>query len=160
MRKYYLDNLRSLTIILVMIYHAFYVFNGVGLPTGLNVEVGFLPFDAFCTAVYPWFMVLLFCIAGITARYSINKRGRKLFIQERFRKLIIPSTLGLLVFQWITGYFNILVGGGLDEMPKFFSSSQMLPLYSCGIFFRPLFHMDTYHKDLFLPPRYLPLAQE
>ena len=119
MRKHYLDNLRSLTIILVMIYHAFYIFNGVGLPTGLNVEVGFLPFDAFCTAVYPWFMVLLFCIAGMTARYSINKRGRKLFIQERFRKLIIPSTLGLLVFQWITGYFNILVGGGLDEMTKF-----------------------------------------
>ena len=86
MRKYYLDNLRSLTIVLVLIYHAFYLFNGVGVQTGLNVEVGFLPFDAFCTAIYPWFMVLLFCIAGITARYSISKRGRKSFIKERFRR--------------------------------------------------------------------------
>ena len=119
MRKYYLDNLKSLTVILVLVYHAFYLFNGVGLPTGLNVERGFLPYDIFCTAVYPWFMLLLFCIAGITARYSINKRGSKLFIKERFQRLIIPSTLGLVVFQWIAGYFNILVNGALDYMPSF-----------------------------------------
>ena len=42
-RKYYIDNIRSLTILLVIIYHAFYLFNGVGIPTVIRrkyVKIG------------------------------------------------------------------------------------------------------------------------
>jgi len=118
-RKYYLDNIRSIIVIIVMIYHAAYIFNGVGVLGGFSNSVGHPLTDGFITLINPWFMVLLFCIAGIAARYSVDKRGIGLFIRERTNKLLVPSTLGLLVIHWITGYFNIKIGMGLETIPAF-----------------------------------------
>lgn len=46
--------------------------------------------------VSPWFMSVLFVIAGISARYSLEKRGTRDFIKERVRKLLIPFIIGLI----------------------------------------------------------------
>lgn len=119
MRKYYLDNIRWATILLVMVYHVFYAFNAVGVLGGVGgfEEVQYQ--DAFLYFVYPWFMVLLFVIAGISARYALEKCAGRAFIGKRTWKLLVPSTLGLFVYQWIVGYFNIKVGGGLEYLPAF-----------------------------------------
>lgn len=119
MRKYYLDNIRWATVLLVMAYHVFYAFNAVGVLGGVGSfrEVQYQ--DAFLYFVYPWFMVLLFVIAGISARYALEKCAGRAFIGKRTWKLLVPSTLGLLVYQWIVGYFNIKIGGGLEYLPPF-----------------------------------------
>lgn len=117
MRKFYLDNIRWVTVILVLIYHVFYMFNGVGVLGGIPEAVNISAFDWIAGMVYPWFMVLLFVIAGISARYALQKRTEKQFIRERAVKLLIPSTLGLFVIHWITGYLNIKMGGGLAYIP-------------------------------------------
>ena len=117
MRKTYLDNIRFYTVILVLVYHVFYLFNSVGVPGGIGNKIGIKAFDALLYFVYPWFMVLLFLIAGIGARYSLQKRSDKQFIGERVTKLLVPSTLGLFVYHWITGYFNIKIGEGLYSIP-------------------------------------------
>lgn len=118
-RMPYIDNIRSMTVIIVMIYHAFYIFNGVGVLGGLPVSDGIFIFDSFCTLVYPWFMILLFCISGICARYSLERRQAKEFLKERACKLLIPSTIGVIAFHWIVGYINIRIGGGLEFIPDF-----------------------------------------
>lgn len=116
-RKTYLDNLRWATVVLVLIYHAFYYFNAQGVPGG------FAPFsqvqyqDAMLYFVYPWFMVLLFVIAGISARYALQKRSGREFFRDRTVKLLVPSTLGLFVFYWIPGWFNVWMSGGWELMP-------------------------------------------
>lgn len=116
-RKTYLDNLRWATVLLVLIYHGFYYFNAQG------VFGGFAPFsqvqyqDAILYFVYPWFMVLLFVIAGISARMSLSKRTGREFLKDRTGKLLVPSTLGLLVFYWIAGYFTVWASGGWAQMP-------------------------------------------
>ena len=90
-RKTYLDNIRWATVVLVLIYHVFYYFNAQG------VFGGFEPFsqvqyqDAILYFVYPWFMVLLFVIAGISARLSLQKRSGKEFLKDRTVKLLVPS---------------------------------------------------------------------
>lgn len=117
MRKCYLDNIRWVTVILVLIYHVFYLFNGVGIPGGIPNAVNIPAFDWIACMIYPWFMVLLFVIAGMSARYAFHKRTEKQFIRERAVKLLIPSTLGLFVIHWITGYLNIKMGGGIDYIP-------------------------------------------
>lgn len=117
MRKVYLDHIRWATVLLVLIYHVFYMFNGVGIPGGIPGAENIAFFDTIATIVYPWFMVLLFIVAGMSARYSLQKRTGKQFIKERARKLLVPSTLGLFVIHWITGYLNIKMGGGLDYIP-------------------------------------------
>lgn len=117
MRKIYLDNIRWATVILVLIYHVFYMFNGVGILGGIPGAVNIAAFDWIACMIYPWFMALLFVIAGMSARFALQSRTEKLFIKERARKLLIPSTLGLLVIHWITGYLNIKMGGGLEYIP-------------------------------------------
>lgn len=118
-RKHYLDNIRSFTVLSVMIYHCGYVFNGLGVLGGFADNEGFWLTDGFCTLIYPFFMVLLFCISGIAARHSIEKRGVKTFIKERVTKLIVPSTLGCLVLHWISGFINVKISGVLEFMPPF-----------------------------------------
>lgn len=118
-RKNYLDNIRVFVVILVMIYHACYIFNGVGVPGGFPINEGVFIFDAFCSLIYPWFMVLLFMVSGIAARLSLKKRGKKQFLRERLQKLLIPSTIGLFVLHWVTGYLYIKIGGGLEYIPPF-----------------------------------------
>lgn len=143
-RKFYLDNIRSITVLLVLIYHVFYIFNGVGTPGGIPNAPN-IPFcDSLAALVYPWFMVLLFVISGISARYSLQKRTIRQFLKERAVKLLIPSTLGLFVLQWVTGWWNIRLGGGLEYIPGFLIYPisaisgtgplwfiQMLFLFSC-----------------------------
>ncbi|MCH5255157.1 MAG: acyltransferase [Lachnospiraceae bacterium] len=123
MRKYYLDNIRWLTIVLVVVYHVIYMFNGI-ITDGV---IG--PFhekqyqDGLQYILYPWFMVLLFIVAGMSSRYYLEKHTIKEFIRSRTRKLLVPSTIGLLVFGWIQGYFNMAISDAFqtisDSVPGF-----------------------------------------
>ncbi len=118
-RKIFLDTLRWSTVLLVMVYHVFYLWNGVGVLGGIP-NAGSIPaFDLTAALVYPWFMVLLFLVSGICAAYALPRKGGRAFLKERAVKLLVPSTLGLFAFQWIAGYFNIKLGGGLDTIPSF-----------------------------------------
>lgn len=116
-RKTYLDNIRWATVVLVLVYHVFYYFNAQGVFGGFGPFTQVQYQDAILYFVYPWFMVLLFVIAGISARYALQKRSGKEFFRDRTVKLLVPSTLGLFVFYWIAGYFNVWVGGGWEQMP-------------------------------------------
>lgn len=123
MRKAYLDNLRWGVIILVVIFHVFFYFNNVGVKPLFNLlpeytEGGSLVASAvYQYAVYPWFMLILFVIAGISSRYALTRRSPKEYARERTRKLLVPSTLGVLCFGWISGHI-IVSGMGGEEMPK------------------------------------------
>ena len=76
MRKHWLDNLRWFTVLLVLFYHVIYIFNNKGVEGGLG---GFVegpsgqPQDIVMYILYPWFMMLLFVLAGISARYALEK---------------------------------------------------------------------------------------
>jgi len=119
MRKVYLDNIRWATVLLVMVYHVFYMFNASGVMGGVGSfhEVQYQ--DALLCFVYPWFMVLLFLIAGMSACYGLGKMSDKEFLKRRTWKLLVPSTLGLFVYQWIVGYYNIKAAGQLENIPSF-----------------------------------------
>ena len=123
MRKHWLDNLRWFTVLLVLFYHVIYIFNNKGVEGGLG---GFVegpagqPQDIVMYILYPWFMMLLFLLAGISARFALEKKDGKTFLKERTRKLIVPATIGLFVFQWIVGYINtraVAATGALDQVP-------------------------------------------
>ena len=45
-------------------------------------------------------------------------QGNRAFLRNRARKLLVPSTLGLFVLHWVTGYLNIRMGGAVDTIPK------------------------------------------
>lgn len=119
MRKYWLDNIRWATVLLVLVYHVFYVFNAAGVLGGIGPFSAVQYQDVILYFVYPWFMVLLFVVSGISAKYALDKMDGKTFFRARTVKLLVPSTLGLFVFQWLVGWLNVKLGGALASIPRF-----------------------------------------
>ena len=117
-RKYYLDNVRWMTVILVVIYHVFYMYNaegvmgGLGKITKLNVQY----YDIYQYIVYPWFMPILFIVSGISSRLYLERHTNKEFIKSRTTKLLVPSTIGLFVFQFIQGYVSMSLNDAFDSL--------------------------------------------
>ena len=144
-RKHWLDNLRWVTVLLVLLYHVIYFYNNKGVFGGIG---GFGQYpdvkqyqDVVMYILYPWFMPLLFLLAGISARYALDKAensadadgskasGRKpagRWFSARTRKLLVPATIGLFVFQWMTGYFNTAISA-------YASGAQILPEGTPGL---------------------------
>ena len=116
MRRKYLDNIRWVTILIVIIYHVIYMFNGVTTYGVLGPFSEDQPQDIFLYIVYPWFMFLLFVVSGMAARFELDHKGESGFIRNRTRKYLVPSTIGLFVFWWILGYYNMLIGGAFESM--------------------------------------------
>ena len=124
MRKHWIDNLRWVTVLLVLLYHVVYFYNNKGVFGGIG---GFGAYpdvpqyqDVVMYVLYPWFMPLLFLLAGISARYALEKRSAGDWFKARTRKLLVPGTIGLFVFHWMVGYFNTVVAtrqGVFDGVP-------------------------------------------
>lgn len=118
MRKYYLDNIRWFTVVIVVIYHVLYMYNAEGILGGLGkiTGLGSQPYDMFMYFVYPWFMPVLFLVAGISSRLYLEKHTDKEFIRSRTRKLLVPSTIGLFAFQFIQGYVSMSLGTAFADL--------------------------------------------
>ncbi len=117
MRKYYLDNIRWVTVVLVVVYHVIYMFNGVATVGVIGPFKAVQYQDAVIYLLYPWFMVILFIVSGMSARYYLERHTIKQFIGSRTRKLLVPSTIGLFVFQWIQGYFSMAISNAFETIP-------------------------------------------
>ena len=79
MRRKYLDNIRWMTVVLVVIYHVLYMYNAEGIlgTIGKITDLKVQYYDVFQYVVYPWFMPVLFVVAGIgrtTAYISMHEK--------------------------------------------------------------------------------------
>lgn len=119
-RKNYLDNIRWITVVLVMLYHVIYTYNSQGVIKN-TAACGYPVLDRGMYFVYPWFMVLLFIVAGISAKYSLQKRSAKEFIKDRAVRLLVPSLVIPVVIGWSVGYItnleNDMFMGAGDKIP-------------------------------------------
>lgn len=120
MRQYYIDNIRYFIIIIVVVFHVIFIYNGqpiigkIGSPYKNQIQ------DIFQYIVYPWIMVLLYNISGISTYHYLLKYNN--FIADRTVKLLVPSTLGILLYGWILGYYNLVIGGSIKLLPKDFNN--------------------------------------
>ncbi len=102
-RKHYIDNLRWICILLLIPYHIAMAYNSWG--EGNYIVLGSdKVISSFIVAVSPWFMTLLFLLAGISARLSLAKRSKKQFILERVLKLLVPFIIGTLFIAPLLSY--------------------------------------------------------
>ena len=125
-RKYFIDNLRVMMILLLFPFHAALPFDG-GEFGGFFVWIHRnAVLHAFVTFVYPWFMSLLFVLAGISAHFSLRKRSPAAFFLERTKKLLLPLVLGLLFLVPVQSYvadlyFNGYQGSYFSHLAVFFT---------------------------------------
>lgn len=101
-RKYYIDNLRIFCILLLIPFHAAMAWN-----TWEGNYIWFQESKVFSSLVIfiaPWFMPLMFVLAGMSTRYALQKRSYKQFVLERVRKLLIPFLVGILTVVAFMAY--------------------------------------------------------
>lgn len=136
-RKYDIDNLRWMAILLLFPFHAAQIWSG-GEYSGFYIwshtnNVLYV----FSTFVYPWYMTLLFTIAGMSCKYALQKRTNKQFVLERTKKLLIPFLFGLIVLVPVMTYiaevfFNGYTGTYWQQYGLFFGKITDLTGYHGG----------------------------
>ena len=93
-RKNYLDNIRWITLCVVILYHVFYIFNSSDVISNIGVK-GIKELDAICVFTYPWIMCLLFVVSGVSTKYSLKNKSNKEFIKDRAKRILVPSIVGI-----------------------------------------------------------------
>ena len=136
MRRYFIDNLRWMCILLLFPYHAAMIFNCWG--EGFYVRCApNEPISAVIIASYTWFMPLLFALAGASSRFAMEKRTTREYILERVKKLLVPFAAGVLLLVPAQTYFaerfhNGYTGGYLAQYRLFFTKFGDLSGYTGG----------------------------
>ena len=108
MRKTYIDNIKWITVVLVVIYHVIYMFNGVTTYGVIGPFSEFQPQDVFQYIVYPWFMFLLFVVSGMSARFELDtketNKNKKHVFKDSKNKWYEEYANTLWEYGYIDGY--------------------------------------------------------
>ena len=122
-RYLYIDNLRLLIIILVVMVHLAVTYSGIGgwyfTDTIEELDtVSFAVFGLFQSFTQAYFMGFLFLVSGYFIAKSYDKKGSGRFLKERFIRLGIPTLIYMLV---INPFINYVVIGHTWDKPRFFT---------------------------------------
>jgi len=127
-RRYELDWLRVLAILIVLIYHSTRFFNlGDWHVKNVNTFVWVEIWNVFATR---WMMPLFFIISGASLFYAIGKSsGWSRFYVDKFLRLMIPVLLASITHSALLVYLERLTHGQFSG--SFFS---FLPEYFSGVY--------------------------
>jgi len=105
----FIDNLRWSMILLVVSMHAADTYSPFGnwyygdkAATGRMAAMAFGTYQVFLQA---FFMSLLFAVSGYFARASLLRKGRALFLRDRFLRLGVPVVLYMLLIGPVTQFY-------------------------------------------------------
>jgi hypothetical protein len=102
-RSCYLDNIRLLVIVLVVIMHVAVTYSGIGSwyfkDVGRLSMVEKLPFLFYQSFTQSYFMGLLFLLAGYMVPRSLDKKGSGVFLRDRLIRLGGPTLFYMLVIH-------------------------------------------------------------
>jgi len=123
-RLYYVDAIRILAIGLVLLAHVAEVFNPWDEWHIVNIDRSRLSGEI-AVFVAPWVMPLVMLLAGVSAWYSLQRRGNATYVRERVVRLLVPLVVGTLLFvppqvyleRRLRGEFN---GSFIAFYPHFF----------------------------------------
>jgi glucan biosynthesis protein C len=94
-RRYDIDWLRVLAMLMIFLFHCARFFN----YDDWHVKNNQLDFgmSVFVEIVSQWIMPLFFMLSAISAYYALDYRNNRLYINERFKRLVIPLLFGIFV---------------------------------------------------------------
>ncbi|OPX58583.1 MAG: glucans biosynthesis protein [Methanobacterium sp. PtaB.Bin024] len=141
MRKYYLDNLRWLIILILFPYHVLLIYSSIG-SYYIHVANSVIA-NTFILTFAPWFMQLLFAIAGIATYYSLKRRDAKQYLKERVSKLLLPTVAGVILVIPVSVYYGFLFNGYTGTFLSFWLSflGNWLHYLKVGLLLGPLWFL-------------------
>ncbi|KAM3093134.1 acyltransferase family protein [Phormidesmis sp. 146-35] len=126
-RRYDLDWLRVLAVLLLVYFHAAAVFYRGELGEFYIQNDPFSPaLTAFIFFVHQWHMPLFFLLSGSATWFALQGRSPHQYLSDRFKRLFIPFVLGTLVLVPPQVYYKLLShhqfqGSYLQFYPQFFN---------------------------------------
>ncbi len=138
-RRYELDWLRVLAVLLLLYFHTaaifyrgdleiFYVTNAVTSPA----------IGIFILGVHQWHMPLFFFLSGAATWFSLEARTANQYMKERSQRLLIPFLFGVLVLVPPQVYYHLLLTSNYKK-----SYFQFYPQFFNGI--RPTGNFEWAH---------------
>jgi glucans biosynthesis protein C len=118
-RRYDLDALRVLAVLLLIPFHTARVFDTFDPFYVKNPETSGALSWAVVAFLNPWHMPLLFVLAGAATWLALGHRGAKGYLGERTRRLLVPFLFGLLVVVPPQGFLAGRSRGGEASVPSF-----------------------------------------
>ncbi len=108
-RLYFLDNLKTLTILLVVFFHSAYAYSIYYSIDWYVVDTqkSFF-FDVFITIAFAFMMPVMFFVAGYFGNRSLARKGLLSFWRDKFYRIIIPWALGVVILAPARGYMYSL----------------------------------------------------
>lgn len=111
MRKRYLDLLRLFCVFLLIPFHTMMMYNSFGEAQYVyGVPLTIANWCIWLT--YPWYMPLMFVIAGMSTRYSLQKRLPGQYITERYARIGLPLLSGVLLLNPFMAYIADIINNG------------------------------------------------
>jgi peptidoglycan/LPS O-acetylase OafA/YrhL len=136
-RLHFIDNLRWIAILLLFPLHAAFVFCAGWYSYYVLSPYSSVAAHCFTVAIEPWIMPLLFCIAGISTKFALQKRTPLAYLKERTERLLVPFLAGVVLVCPVIAYFALKFHTGYDgsyagAVVHFFSSVSAFP-YTNGM---------------------------
>lgn len=111
-RMYFLDWLRVGVVLLIIPHHVAVTFSHIGNGYVYTEEpVGSLYYFLQSGFLNLWFMRLLFFISGVSAYMSLQRRSRREYLNERVKKLLIPSLFVIFLIGPLSAYVAVFSQG-------------------------------------------------
>jgi glucans biosynthesis protein C len=131
-RFHYIDNVRWMSILMLFPFHASFVFCAGWYGYYILSDYPSTAAHCLTVAVEPWIMPLLFCIAGMSAKFALQKRTPRVFLKERVTKLLVPFLAGLVLICPVIAYYALkfhtgYTGSFAGAFVHFFTSVRALP---------------------------------
>ncbi len=131
-RLHYIDNLRWICILVLFPFHTAFVFCAGWY--GYYVSSDYPSTAAHCitVSIEPWIIPLLFCIAGMSTKFALQKRTPLMYLKDRLTKLLVPFLAGLFLICPVIAYYALkfhtdYTGSFAGAFVHFFSSIQNFP---------------------------------
>lgn len=131
-RLHYIDNLRWICILMLFPFHTAFIFSAGWY--GYYVSSDYPSTAAHCltVSIEPWIMPLLFCIAGMSTKFALQKRTPQMYLKDRVTKLLVPFLAGMVLICPVIAYYALRFHTGYNgsftgAFTHFFSSIHNFP---------------------------------
>jgi len=134
-RRYDIDWLRVLAVLLLFPFHTLRVYNAgeAFYVKGAHPSVAV---NAVTEFISLWHMPLLFLLAGASTYFALGKRSSRQYLWERVKRLAVPFVFGVLVLvppqTWYGARFN---SGSLQSYWSYITSGDFLRENPAGDYF-------------------------
>lgn len=128
MRRYDVDNIRWMTVVLVVLYHVIYMYNGIVTAgvVGSFREIQYQ--DAFQYVLYPWFMLIhrfeagkLYRLCGRVSPLMLVALGVSVWASAQILNtpVIVVYRFGIYGFCFLLGYFVFAQEAVVERLSRY-----------------------------------------